>query len=121
MKHVLSIRENHYEEIQLGFKRALYRADAEAVESGDLVRLNEYNEESGIYTGRWLQVRVTHVEHINHIDLNRRFVCKQIVSLERQSSGVGDAYVVTVEGTKHEVSASYVANVEGTKREVTAA
>lgn len=88
MTHELSIAPEVFEPVNLGLQRALLHSD-ENVESGDTLRLNEYEPETGRFSGRWLLVRITHV------GLN------SMLSIALVSSGVASPYFLNVRGAKY--------------------
>lgn len=59
--HELKTVQPHFEQVFSGKKRAEIRRDDRSFEVGDRLILREYDALSGIYSGRTIEARVTHV------------------------------------------------------------
>ena len=63
MQHEIPVRPETFEAVNLGLQRAL-RCHLDDVEFDDQLKLHEYNAETGVYSGRMLTARVTHIERV---------------------------------------------------------
>jgi hypothetical protein len=103
MRHVFSIQPKQFEAINLGLMRALYcPGDGIDFEPGDGILLNELHRESGVFTGRWVEVRVTHA----HLETMRAHRLAAVVSFQLVGSGVGESYSLSTDGRRQAVRAA---------------
>jgi hypothetical protein len=61
MTHELKTHPQHFAHVQSGAKRAEIRKDDRGFAVGDVLVLREYDREADALTGRYVEVRVTHV------------------------------------------------------------
>lgn len=59
--HDLKTVQPHFDAVSSGAKKAEVRRDDRGFEVGDRLILREYDAISGIYSGRTIEARVTHV------------------------------------------------------------
>ena len=59
--HELKTTQPHFAHVQSGAKRAEIRRDDRGCAVGDVLVLREYDREADALTGRYVEVRVTHV------------------------------------------------------------
>lgn len=91
MHHVITLRPERFEPLNLTLQRALLHNGLD-VEPSDMVRVQEHDPLTGVFTGRWLLANVTHVQHVN----NR----VSMLSLDIVNRGAEDPYVVDTVGRK---------------------
>lgn len=59
--HEIKILPKYFEEVQSGRKTFEYRRDDRGYKVGDIIKLNEYNPETGTYTGNSLEAEITYI------------------------------------------------------------
>lgn len=100
MNHAVDLRVEVFESISLRLQRALFLEDDMHVGSGDVLKLREQNLESGMFSGRWLDVRVTHVQRITMgvgALLPRQMI---VLSIDNLVAGQEPPYFLDVSGSR---------------------
>ena len=94
MRHDLPLLHETFESVNVGLMRAVVMSGLD-IETGDTLHLMDYMTETGVFTGRWIDVRVTHAELFDPV---RDFWC---YSIDRIEVGASPPYTVDAGGTRH--------------------
>jgi hypothetical protein len=89
MRHDLHLQSEPFESVNLRLQRAIFTSTD--VEFGDLLMIREYDQETGRFSGRWVEASVTHIMRHPHSCL---------VSFEVRSAGVAKPYFLNVSGSR---------------------
>lgn len=83
--HAINLQEEAFESVNMGMQRVIYQL--QSTEVGDTVRAHEHDAESGLYSGRWVDLLVTHFE--------KRL---KVASVQVVGRGCDRAYFMSVSG-----------------------
>lgn len=98
MNHEVNLRVETFESINLHLQRALFLEDDMHAGSGDVLKLREHDPESGQFSGRWLNVRVTHVQRMTVGSMLPRQMI--VLSIEPTNAGTDYPYFLDVKGSR---------------------
>lgn len=83
--HEVKILPKYFAEVQSGAKTFEYRRDDRGYKAGDIIKLREYQPESGIYTGNSLEAEITYILKGGELNIPTGYA---IMSINRLQGGV---------------------------------